>query len=91
MSEREVVEEVPNLQGAGAGEPEVVHIIILRAGGASSGVRELPKPSCIGRETTTLRKPTENLALQGSSTPPDRGRKIINLQMPESHGVEIFV
>jgi hypothetical protein len=87
-----VVEEVPNLEGAGAGEQQVVHIFIKRAGGASSGVREpMPKPSRVGGETTAFRKPTENLALQGSSTPPNRGRKVINLQMPESHGVEIFV
>jgi hypothetical protein len=70
----------------------VVNIFIMRARGASSGVHELmPKPSLIGRETMTFHKPTENLTLQGGSAPPNRGRKIINLQMPESHGVEIFV
>jgi hypothetical protein len=45
----------------------------------------------IGGKTLFLSKPAEDLALKRGSTPPNCGRHIVDLQMTESRGIEVFV
>jgi hypothetical protein len=75
-----------------AGEQHVIHVFIERAGGASGGgCKQMPEPSSVGWQTTSLRKPGEDFTLQRSCAPPNRSRQLVNLQVPESKGIDIFV
>jgi hypothetical protein len=92
LSKRSKLEELPDLPSAVAGHEEVVDVFVKSARRASSGVREsVSEPSLIGGDATSLCKPTEDLALQRCSTPPNPGCQFINLQVPESKGIEILV
>jgi hypothetical protein len=51
----------------------------------------MSKPSLVSWEATAFCKPAEDLTLQWCSTPPNPVRQIINLQVPESKGIEILV
>jgi hypothetical protein len=51
----------------------------------------MSKPSFVSREAAAFCKPAEDLTLQWCSTPPDPVCQIVNLQVPESKGIEILV
>jgi hypothetical protein len=88
----EVVEETPGLPSPGVVQEKVINVFIVATGEASRRVRKpMSEPSCVGENSTSFSKPEENLTLQRSSTPPNRGCQNIHLQMPERIGVEIFV
>jgi hypothetical protein len=86
------VEEAPDLLGAGAEQQEVVRIFIEGAGEAGGRIAKVvSEPPLIGWRTPFPSKPAEDLALKRGSTPPNCGRHIIDLQMAESRGIEVFV
>jgi hypothetical protein len=87
-----LVEMAPDLPGAGAEQKEVIHVFIQRTGEAGGRVgKVVPEAPLIGWKTLSPSKPAEDLALKGGSTPPNSGRHIIDLQMAESRGIEVFV
>jgi hypothetical protein len=51
----------------------------------------MSKPSHVSWEAAAFCKPAEDLTLQWCDTPPDPVSEIINLQVPESKGIEILV
>jgi hypothetical protein len=86
------LESFPGLSSSRAAKKKMVDVLIQGAYKASRRIREkMPEPSRVGAEATMFCKPAENLTLQRSRTPPDRIRKLVNLQMPKRIGIEIFV
>jgi hypothetical protein len=70
----------------------VIRIFIKRAGEACGRVAKVVSESpLICRKTLFPSKPAEDLALKRGSTPPNCGRHIVDLQMTESRGIEVFV
>jgi hypothetical protein len=70
----------------------VVCVFVLAAREArASGAKLVSEPPFVHGEALLPSQPTEDLALEGGTGPPNLVRHIVGLQIPERVGVETFV